>query len=59
MRRSRGSISKVNCFCYPKIDIVHYCIQNVKDGNEFRVCKIGKESVANFRQFLSVKAKKM
>ena len=32
LRKSPGSISTIKCFYSPKIDIRHYCIQNVKDG---------------------------
>ena len=37
----------------------HYYIQNIKDGNQNRVYKIFKESIAHFSQFISVKKEKI
>ena len=37
----------------------HYHFQNVKNGFQIRVCKINSESVTHFRQFISVKVKKI
>ena len=37
----------------------HYYIQNVKDRIQIRVYKISKESITHFRQFISVKFKKL
>ena len=37
--------------------LCHYYIQNVKDGIQIGAYKTNKESVAHFRQFISVKVK--
>ena len=59
LRKPQSSISKFKCFCWSKIDIHDYYIQNVQDGTEIRECKKKKISVYHFKQFISVNVKKI
>ena len=59
LRKSQGSTSKVKNFCWQELTVYHYCIQNVKDRFQLRVCKISKGIVGNFSQSISVKVKKI
>jgi len=47
VRKSQGSISKINCFVGQK-SIVHHYIQNVKDGNQIRVYTIKQRKINLF-----------
>jgi len=42
LKKSQGLISKVKCFCWPKINSTYYYIQNVEDGIQIQVYKINK-----------------
>jgi len=59
LRKLQGSISKVKCFCWPKIDITSLLHSNVKYGIQLRVYKINKEMVIRFSQFMSIKVEKI
>ena len=49
LRKSQGSVSKIICFCWPKIDITLVLLyQNDKDATQSRVKKMDKESLTNF-----------
>ena len=55
----KAQFAKLNVFVGQKSISCHYYIQNVKDGIEFRVYTIDKESATQFSQFISVKVKKI
>ena len=58
VRKSRGSISKLQCFYRPKISISSLLHSNVKDGFQIQVYNIINESVNHSSQFISVKVRK-
>ena len=55
LRKSQGSISKIQCFVGQNSILRHYYIQNLKDGIQIRVCKINKEKATQFIPFTPVK----
>ena len=58
-RKSQAQFAKLNVFIGQNSMFRHYCIQNVEDGTHIWVYKINNESVIHFRQFISVKVKKI
>ena len=58
LRKSRGSVTKIKCFYWPKSIFRHYCIQNVKDGIQIQVYTINNEIVNHLSQFILMKVKK-
>ena len=55
----KAHFPKLSVFVGQKWILRHYCFQNVNDGIQIRVCKINKENVTCFSQFVSVKVKIM
>ena len=53
------SVGYENLFKTIRSILCHYYIQNVKDGIQIRLCKISKEIVTHFSQFISVKVDKI
>ena len=58
LRKSRGSISKIECFYSPEIYISSLLHQNVKDGIQIQIYNIDNECLTQFSQFISEKVKK-
>ena len=63
LRKSHGNheaqFPTFSVFISQKSIFRRYCIQNLADGIQNRVCTINKESVAHYRQFISEKFKKI
>ena len=56
--KSEENLKKVTRFNFQNLVFRRYCMQNVNDGIQIRVCNINNECFTHCSQFISVKAKK-
>ena len=57
VRKSQGSVSKIKCLSWPKLDITSLLHSKCQGGIHIRVYKMDKERVAYFSQSILVKFK--